>query len=249
MARRLVTSGDRVLFCGMLITACLLCSCAGPSSSNMRGWEGAHINRVIAAFGAPKQVLDDGSGGSIYVFSEAYSVVLPSTTTTTATVTGYTNAATGIVMTTSTPAQNISAEDFRAFYVDSKGIVINWAYRDAMWGTTGNSWSDRESRSLQASQDSDGGSVWKVDKAPVPISRSTPEYPDEAREQGLTGTVHVSALIGVNGRVSSIGKVEGPVVFHRAAIVAAMQWVFEPAEGDGKTVEAWVRLPFTFSVK
>ena len=86
----------------------------------------------------------------------------------------------------------------------------------------------------------------KAEKKPVIIHKVVPQYPKEAKDKSWQGKVTVTALIGKDGSVEQIGKVEGPEVFHEAAMHAARQFRFEPALEDGIPVKVWVSLPFTF---
>jgi len=144
----------------VLLVGMTLVGCGGPSMSAMSSWEGAHINRVMASFGGPSQILDGENEGKIYIFSEARNIVIPSTTTTTASVYGTDNSAFGTATTTSMPAQNISGVDYRMFYTDSRGIVKDWAFQNGMLGTKGNSWEYRI-KNGQGIEDGKGGKIYK----------------------------------------------------------------------------------------
>ena len=84
---------------------------------------------------------------------------------------------------------------------------------------------------------------------PVPsATNSPPEYPLDARTDGIQGRVVAAALIDEYGfvvkvRISSSQPVE---VFDAAVKSALRDWKFSPARRQGEPVEQWVEIPFNF---
>ncbi len=74
----------------------------------------------------------------------------------------------------------------------------------------------------------------KLTKPPRLISAAAPEYPPEALAEKLGASVKVRIHIDAEGTVEKVDVVE-PVGhgFDQAAVAAARQYVFEPAEWDG----------------
>ena len=70
------------------------------------------------------------------------------------------------------------------------------------------------------------------------IRRVTPDYPKMARDSNLRGTVEIKARIGVDGKVTKIEGVTGPVMLQRPAIDAVKQWVYRPTLLNGQAVES-----------
>jgi TonB family protein len=68
------------------------------------------------------------------------------------------------------------------------------------------------------------------------ISSVPPVYPQLARSQRVSGDVKIDALIGENGRVTSMKVVGGPVLLHQSAMDSLRQWKYRPATLDGKAV-------------
>ena len=60
----------------------------------------------------------------------------------------------------------------------------------------------------------------------------TPVYPDVARNGQLEGTVKLSVLVTVAGKVKKVDVIGGHPVFVLAARNAAMLWRFEPADRE-----------------
>src|ERR1700676_2304929 len=78
------------------------------------------------------------------------------------------------------------------------------------------------------------------------ISSVPPMYPAMARTQHISGDVRVDALIGANGRVSSMKVVAGRTILHQAAMDALRQWRYQPATLDGKPVAMHLSVTIQF---
>ena len=75
-----------------------------------------------------------------------------------------------------------------------------------------------------------------------------PDYPDVAKEAGLTGRVILKIKINVDGSVGDVHVLEGDEVFRKPAIDAVHKFKYKPAERDGKPVPVWMTLPFRFAI-
>jgi protein TonB len=91
--------------------------------------------------------------------------------------------------------------------------------------------------------------LWMVEKKPTVLRQVVPEYPDSARRALVEGRVTVRVLVDRQGRVERVDRIEGPLVFHRAAAEAARQWEFAPAVQNEQTVRVWVSLAFVFELE
>jgi protein TonB len=78
-----------------------------------------------------------------------------------------------------------------------------------------------------------------------------PAYPKRLIPLGLTGTVVLRALIGIDGapRQIAIWRSSGVPAFDDSALAAARGWDFLPARHDDRPLEAWVEIPVHFAVK
>jgi TonB family protein len=81
------------------------------------------------------------------------------------------------------------------------------------------------------------------------ISSVPPSYPSLARAQHIEGQVLVDALVDVNGRVSSMRIVSGPVLLHQAAMDALKQWKYQAATLDGKAVPMHLTVTIQFRLQ
>ncbi len=71
-----------------------------------------------------------------------------------------------------------------------------------------------------------------------PINRVIPVYPRIAVAARISGTVTLSAIIGVDGRIRELHAVSGHPVLVPAALDAVRQWTYSPTLLNGVPVEA-----------
>jgi len=90
----------------------------------------------------------------------------------------------------------------------------------------------------------------KVTKAPQLLQAVAPDYPPAALAAGKTAKVKVRIAIDDSGLVTKVDVVE-PVGdgFDEAAVAAALQYVFEPAEIDGKPAPITVETTINFVIE
>lgn len=79
------------------------------------------------------------------------------------------------------------------------------------------------------------------------VHRVTPQYPTQARQQGIQGTVVLQAVIGKDGGVKSVKAVSGNSMLRQAAVDAVKQWKYKPYSVDGEAVEADTEINVKFS--
>ena len=86
---------------------------------------------------------------------------------------------------------------------------------------------------------------------PVPISRVLPEYPGNARSQGVEGEVVLRAIVDRQGTVRrEIVVVQSVPMLDRAAIEALRQWRFEPGRDAGnRAVPVVIEVPLRFRLR
>jgi TonB family protein len=78
------------------------------------------------------------------------------------------------------------------------------------------------------------------------LHRVEPDYPKEARQQGIQGAVVLSVRIAQNGRVQSATLVTGPPLLAQAATDAVKQWRFRPHLVGGRSVEMQTKITLNF---
>ena len=74
----------------------------------------------------------------------------------------------------------------------------------------------------------------------------TPEYPEDARQAGVQGTVVLDAVVSAEGAVTQVKFARGPEALSLAAIDAVRWWRYEPylVNGQPATVETTVAVDF-----
>lgn len=75
-----------------------------------------------------------------------------------------------------------------------------------------------------------------------------PEYPQDARADGIQGRVVAMAHVDEYGFVSRtrILSSDPPGVFDSAVVTALRSWKFSPATIRGEPIDQWVEIPFNF---
>jgi TonB family protein len=86
-------------------------------------------------------------------------------------------------------------------------------------------------------------------KAPKRVKLVRPQYPPEARAQGIRGIVILALTIDTEGKVSAVEVVRSIPGLDEAAIEAARQWQYEPPRVDGKPASVKVTVPITFALE
>jgi protein TonB len=94
-------------------------------------------------------------------------------------------------------------------------------------------------------------SAASVDEPPQPLSQVPPRWPEAARRRGLSGSVTLSLLIGVDGAIQEVSVLESqpPGVFDAAATEAVRQWRFSPGQYEGRPVSVRVTQPVVFNLE
>jgi protein TonB len=88
------------------------------------------------------------------------------------------------------------------------------------------------------------------DELPVLVRYAAPVYPDLARHAGIEGTVLVKVLIGEDGKVIDAMVLQSDVThaMERAAVRAALLFVFRPARQRTVPVRASMAVPVVFKL-
>jgi TonB family protein len=76
--------------------------------------------------------------------------------------------------------------------------------------------------------------------------RQEPEYPEEARRQGIQGPVVLEVRIGRDGAVQNVTLISGQEILGKAAIAAVKQWRFKPRYLQGRPAEMQTRVTLNF---
>lgn len=82
-------------------------------------------------------------------------------------------------------------------------------------------------------------------------SRIPPSYPESAIKNREQGTVVLKILVGKDGSPLTITidpATEASAALSKVAVEAAERWRFNPATEEGKPIQAYTRVPITFSL-
>jgi TonB family protein len=136
----------------------------------------------------------------------------------------------------STPPQPAPAPSRIAIEPDRSKIVVNFP-EEAVGASSSVAIISRRSIALPASS---GASALPSGKNVVvgkPLMRTVPDYPYEAQQQKVEGTVKLHATVGTDGTVRSVDPVSGPEALVEAATNAIREWRFAPTRLDGRAID------------
>jgi len=85
-----------------------------------------------------------------------------------------------------------------------------------------------------SSQKASRGSSLQIGRA---TSRVEPVYPEEAKRQGVEGTVKLHVVVGRDGTVQSAEPISGPTLLAKAASSAIREWHYAQTLLAGQPVE------------
>jgi protein TonB len=85
----------------------------------------------------------------------------------------------------------------------------------------------------------------KVQAAKI-ISQASPVYPLEAVEQGISGKVHLEAIISAAGVIREVKVLSGDPLLATSALEAVKQWRWRPTYLNGQPVEVITQIEVTF---
>lgn len=83
------------------------------------------------------------------------------------------------------------------------------------------------------------------------VSAPAPLYPAAARRMQMEGTVTLRVLVDVDGKPVDVvvASSSGHAELDRAAKAQVLaKWRFQPAQRDGRQVQAWALIPITFNL-
>jgi periplasmic protein TonB len=75
-----------------------------------------------------------------------------------------------------------------------------------------------------------------------------PEYPEEAKEKGIAGTVRLHVIIARDGSVGQIELISGHPLLAKSAIEAVRQWKYRSTLLNGDPVEVDTTIDVIFSL-
>ena len=104
------------------------------------------------------------------------------------------------------------------------------------------------SANAEVRKPANGSSILEVGSlAERATSKVIPNYPQLAKNGGVSGLVRIKVVVDETGSVSNIVWTEGPMLLRQAAQDALRQWKFQPIVVDGKPVRATGYVDFGFA--
>lgn len=76
-----------------------------------------------------------------------------------------------------------------------------------------------------------------------------PTYPPEAKAAGIEGSVLLHAIIGKDGKISSLQLISGPTELSKSALDAVKQWTYKPYLLNGNPVAVDTTITVTYSLQ
>jgi TonB family protein len=80
------------------------------------------------------------------------------------------------------------------------------------------------------------------------LSKVTPVYPQDAKDQKISGSVVLHAIIGKDGAISQLDAVSGPAELRQSALDAVKQWVYKPYLLNGQPTEVETTITVNYSL-
>lgn len=85
---------------------------------------------------------------------------------------------------------------------------------------------------------------------PVVVSEMKPDYPADAMQSGIQGTVELEGIVQLDGSIDNIRVKRGlDERLDREAVKALGQWRFKPGQKDGQDVRVRISIEMTFSLR
>ena len=81
------------------------------------------------------------------------------------------------------------------------------------------------------------------------ITRIQPQYPENAKEQRISGTLRLHVVVGTNGSVQEVTPISGDLTLADAAVEAVRQWKYEVATLNKVPVEVDTVVDIIFSLR
>ncbi len=80
------------------------------------------------------------------------------------------------------------------------------------------------------------------------VRKVLPVYPSLAKMTRVSGTVHLTGIIGTDGTIRDLHVESGPPMLIQTTLEAVRQWVYQPTLLSGKPVEVVTSINVTFTL-
>jgi protein TonB len=80
------------------------------------------------------------------------------------------------------------------------------------------------------------------------VKRVIPVYPPMAKAMRISGVVHLTGVIGKDGRIERLQLISGHPMLAQAALEAVREWIYKPTLLNGEPVEVIAPIDVTFTL-
>lgn len=102
------------------------CATAGKYRAILDSWAGQPVQNLVNSWGYPTSQMTAPDGNTVYVYQRSGSIVMPTTSTTNATVNSYGSAAYGTATTTTYGGGIVQLNCATYFEIGSDKTIVNW---------------------------------------------------------------------------------------------------------------------------
>ncbi len=90
----------------------------------------------------------------------------------------------------------------------------------------------------------------EVDTVPMPMVKTPPVYPYQAKRLNLSGEVKIKFLVTREGEVSQVQIIDArpEKIFNKSVVHAVSGWKFKPGMVSGHAVDTWVVTSIIFNI-
>ena len=82
------------------------------------------------------------------------------------------------------------------------------------------------------------------------VSKITPDYPQQARQDHISGVVVLHEIIGKDGHVKELSAIRSPDKrLTTAAIDAVKQWTYRPFVAEGEPIDVETTVTVNFNMR
>lgn len=112
-----------------LVLACGGCATSAKYKAVLDSWVGSPVQSLVDSWGYPAQQMVSPAGNQVYVYQRSGSFVVPATSTTYATVSGYGNTAYGQATTTTYGGNTVNLNCATYFEIGPGQTIISWRFQ------------------------------------------------------------------------------------------------------------------------
>ena len=118
-----------IKFISLLLIVVMFTGCASHINKVMNSWMYHHYSDLMASWGPPQYLYDDGKGGRILVYTSPRAFAVPGSSYTTFNANVYDNYIWGSAVTTYNPSRVYTWTAYRMFWINKQGTIYRWSWK------------------------------------------------------------------------------------------------------------------------